>query len=1080
MTEIGKEIWQSDAEAAFAEAEQRIAAVLAGETEVVVLTDLWALEEVPASIQSCSGLKGVKFSALEAMGSSRYLFGAFRQCGLEWLSHLRSLVWIDLSGQVLEDLTYLSELSELRWLDISRTEVSDVSPLEGLSKLEVLDCDLTKVSQLDPLSRLTSLRSLNCQCSNVSDLAPLSRLKGLQRFQCNATKVSDISPLAELSELQGLTFSETQVADLSPLSRLTAMKFLAFHKTLVSDLAPLAGLTKLQYLICDQTDISDISALKGLSALQEIDLSLTCVSDLASLTGLTALQSLRCRGTKISDLAPLAGLITLEEFSCSSTSVSDLAPMKALTALRYFDCNRTKVSKLAPLAGLAALESLECGNTDVTDLSPVCSLKKLRNLRLDHLNITSTEPLIAIVDLPDLDTLIAEGCRANGIPSEVLSTRGGENCLPQLRAHIADLGPSPVVLSDVKLMVLGNGRIGKTQICNRLRGMSFDAEANSTHGITVASAKIPDRAGVFNIWDFGGQDIYHATHSLFLSSRAVFLMVWTPESDNSDDTWHDGMVFRNRPMAWWLDFVKRQGNSGPLIAVQNQVDVTPDKGDHKDVAELRKALPYCRSLPVSAKTNEGLAALREALGYATDTFNPPLIGPGRKAAMDRLRAMRHANKASRRVLPFAEFDAICAEIGGVNDVRQFLHFLDAAGEVFWREGLFDNAVVLDQAWMLEGVYSVFDREKCYRMLEWTRGRFDREVLAMLVWDEAGYSDAEQEFFLSCMEQSGIAFPHSVRGKSVQYIAPDLLPEAPENLAFRDMSGSEEIWRFEHLPRALMRNLISLIGRAAGPNCHYWRHGLHGYDTVTGAKMLIEQTMSEDWSGEIRLVTDGKSAKVLAASLKRFLNQACEQLKLSPVSTALTPEEIPCPRFARDPERPASYFVSYAWSDETDLDRDAIVSDICARAEAKGINVQRDESELKPGDRISEFMARLTRGDRIFVVLSEKYLRSRFCMTELHEIWREARGDETEFLSRVRSFALPDAKIWTAMDRARIARHWKDIYESELEFLGDMGPRDRIRHHDLKKFATHVGEILETVVDVLQPKDVVALEAYVLD
>jgi hypothetical protein len=31
-----------------------------------------------------------------------------------------------------------------------------------------------------------------------------------------------------------------------------------------------------------------------------------------------------------------------------------------------------------------------------------------------------------------------------------------------------------------------------------------------------------------NLWNFGGQDIYHGSHALFLHGRAIFLVLWTP------------------------------------------------------------------------------------------------------------------------------------------------------------------------------------------------------------------------------------------------------------------------------------------------------------------------------------------------------------------------------------------------------------------------------------------------------------------------------------------------------------------------------------------------------------------------
>jgi internalin A len=82
-------------------------------------------------------------------------------------------------------------------------------------------------------------------------------------------------------------------------------------------------------------------------------------------------------------------------------------------------------------------------------------------------------------------------------------------------------------------MILGNGRVGKTQICRRLRGENFDEAVPSTHGIQVSSLGLAPQASdapvTLKIWDFGGQDIYHGTHALFLKSRAVFPLVWTPK-----------------------------------------------------------------------------------------------------------------------------------------------------------------------------------------------------------------------------------------------------------------------------------------------------------------------------------------------------------------------------------------------------------------------------------------------------------------------------------------------------------------------------------------------------------------------
>ena len=44
---------------------------------------------------------------------------------------------------------------------------------------------------------------------------------------------------------------------------------------------------------------------------------------------------------------------------------------------------------------------------------------------------------------------------------------------------------------------------------------------------------------------------------------------------------------------------------------------------------------------------------------------------------------------------------------------------------------------------------------------------------------------------------------------------------------------------------------------------------------------------------------------------------------------------------------------------------------------------------------------LAAGDRVFVWLTDAYLRSPYCMVELHELWRRADGDAKRFYDQVR-------------------------------------------------------------------------------
>ena len=131
------------------------------------------------------------------------------------------------------------------------------------------------------------------------------------------------------------------------------------------------------------------------------------------------------------------------------------------------------------------------------------------------------------------------------------------------------------------------------------------------------------------------------------------------------------------------------------------------------------------------------------------------------------------------------------------------------------------------------------------------------------------------------------------------------------------------------------------------------------------------------------------------------------------------------------------------------------------------------------------MRAIGEGDRIFVVLSDKYLKSPFCMFELFEIWRNSRQDKAEFLRRVRIYTLGDAKIWKPVDRVRYGKYWKDQHD-ELRAAVDEAGLDVLGEEDLRSyklmqdFASKVGDILALFANIVQPRSFDDLKTYGFD
>jgi len=351
---------------------------------------------------------------------------------------------------------------------------------------------------------------------------------------------------------------------------------------------------------------------------------------------------------------------------------------------------------------------------------------------------------------------------------------------------------------DTKLMVLGNGRIGKTQICRRLHGDDYDESVESTHGILVTSAPLlgsTDSRARLQIWDFGGQDIYHGTHALFMRTRAVFLLVWIPEAENASEYARHGITFRNRPLAYWLEYVRQFGGPQcPVLIAQTRCDRPEDEALRPPVSDLAlTAFPFRKQLHYSARLDRGRGALDEALAEAAAWLRGRKgvaeIGAGRWRVKRRLEGMRDADAACSplerryRTISKEQFLALCNEEGGVSDPRYLLTYLHNAGTVFYRDGLFDDRIILDQGWALEAIYVVFHRDKCFKKLRRQKGRFTRSDLGEWIWDAAGHGVGEQELLLSMMEASGICFVHRPaqpdKEIEAEYIAPDLLPEKSE-------------------------------------------------------------------------------------------------------------------------------------------------------------------------------------------------------------------------------------------------------------------------------------------------------------
>lgn len=107
----------------------------------------------------------------------------------------------------------------------------------------------------------------------------------------------------------------------------------------------------------------------------------------------------------------------------------------------------------------------------------------------------------------------------------------------------------------------------------------------------------------------------------------------------------------------------------------------------------------------------------------------------------------------------------------------------------------------------------------------------------------------------------------------------------------------------------------------------------------------------------------------------------------------------------EPPKSAAY-ISYAWKDEENVNREDFVDLIYDElVDRHGVNIFRDRNVLTIQDSIESFMNRIGRGKAVLIVVSDKYLKSEYCMYEAWQIYKNNNFNDRVFIA-----VLPDVDL----------------------------------------------------------------------
>ncbi len=254
----------------------------------------------------------------------------------------------------------------------------------------------------------------------------------------------------------------------------------------------------------------------------------------------------------------------------------DLSDCQQLTRLPNPFPSKVERLVLSRCTGLMQLPNKFGGALYRLDVDGCTSLDKLPtewSPRIRHVNLSGCRRLNDIGTLesrivdPKFQTLFLHGSGIRTPPAWAHGPNSETNVAIDTRDYFDDKKLSGAAeISRCKILLLGNGGAGKTELSHRIRKKprarsDYSNTRVSTHGVQLHSLpSFEPRQGDkyhLQIWDFGGQDIYHNTHRVFATTGSVFLIVWDPNQDNQrlSKAYGDESESLNYPLRYWLDYV---------------------------------------------------------------------------------------------------------------------------------------------------------------------------------------------------------------------------------------------------------------------------------------------------------------------------------------------------------------------------------------------------------------------------------------------------------------------------------------------------------------------------------------------
>lgn len=547
--------------------------------------------------------------------------------------------------------------------------------------------------------------------------------------------------------------------------------------------------------------------------------------------------------------------------------------------------NSKDLTVLAPeIKEIEQLDTLYLADNNLTDISFLSEFAFLTSLNLEGNNLSDITPL---KNFKNLKKLFLNG---NKLLEQKFRRRYLFENIDRPQAILeqyfdweeAKKNNTLTPLNEAKIILIGQGNVGKSSLRISLTEGKCSHKQKKTEGLEIVEWDLVvenDRKIKFNIWDFGGQEIYHTTHQYFFDSECLYILV----------TDYSGRVeWRTNRLGYWLKTIQmlakeENDNHKPVVViVGNKAD---ERGDYKISEEaieneLEKAREKYEDLeivgffPISCHEGENIhSTSAQDKKSLVDVIKEqlPKIGVDRNIPQKYVDYKAEIIKSGKDFISVDEFSAYCPNKTEL--MRIIFHSIGIITAFCENHKIksekLKNLIVFNSEWITKGIYKILSAN---HLLEINNGIASEEELRGLL-NENKYPSLDD--IIEMMKEFYICRSKLVDDSQGNQIEKYFFPKFYSNKtpafvqSFKsDCLETQIEYRYDY--SFISDNIIAFfIIKAEDKFNHtdFWKDG--GFIVEGNDKALVE---ADDEDNSITITTKGENAEDLLRRIKIIFDE----------------------------------------------------------------------------------------------------------------------------------------------------------------------------------------------------------------